>query len=108
MSARWFHRGQFLGTGETLLTSEGRRWTNICFFCPTCGELWARAMNDSSVFTTFTAPCELHPQTDIRIPGSLLLPWSWKPLDGLPKEVLEREFILHYQNWKRHDHQSCT
>ena len=70
------------------------------FFCPVCGEVWARAVIDGTRFSVWAVPCERHTTTgqSISIHGSLWLSGSSEYIKHLPKEVLQRELLVHL-NW---------
>jgi len=71
---------QFLGTHVVL--PESKLW-----FCPHCGDVWARAVVEKAEWQSYRVPCPKHPKG-----GSLWLSWDKEYLAALPKPVLEYEF----------------
>lgn len=82
------------------------RWrrSSLAWFCPFCGDVWARALlTDSteklSAFEVFTVSCEQHPDY-WNIPGSLLSRGLEGLLEVLPEVLLKRELELSLRNIK--------
>lgn len=81
-----------------------------CFFCPACGDIWARMVllepGKHSYFTLEWRKCEKHEANGPRafdLPGSLWLDWNVDYTDNLPPAILQREFdlhIKHYLKWQ--------
>lgn len=75
------------------------RRTGAAYFCPFCGDIWARVvLYDSAGRQAFLEPervsCETHPD-DWNVAGSLLAPGLTALLDLLPKPLVQREFAIH-------------
>lgn len=90
---------------------------NIAYFCPSCGDIWARVVSDkSSYWHIETVSCEKHEPKGMaewaRIPGCLSLPvffekknlavpfWG-RAIDVFPEAVLKRELTLLLDNYER-------
>lgn len=71
------------------------------FFCPTCGEIWARVLEEGRWHQVYTVGCSKHSHWDI--PGSLWLSWDSNWNAALPPEVIRREFHLVLQQWEKED-----
>jgi hypothetical protein len=72
------------------------------YFCPTCGQIWARVVTPPSLFHVYVTPCENHPQSPFIVAGSI-----WDPLDrdfneALPLSTITREFALHCAHYDRY------
>ena len=74
------------------------------YFCPVCGEIWARAIFFGKDFkhVPVLQPCHKHPTTKWHIAGSLLqrsnldgLPHDPILLEHMPEALLKRELELH-------------
>lgn len=86
--------------GNRLLASGPHYWwdearyerTSYAFFCPHCGETWARVANDASAhfWQAINAPCPKH-GTDYREGGTFILPWHRGCPEWLPPEVIQYE-----------------
>ena len=75
------------------------------FFCPTCGQIWARVVINGAEWSCKEQPCQLHPDLSgwDRIHGSMASsrsfemawPGDWAiTLEYLPRKILQREFEL--------------
>lgn len=100
----FFIEGQYFGKalrGPYTDTSGVTYWPGSnAWFCPLCGDVWARACVEGATFTTITAVCRKHPATsngpyDRRFPGTLWKPYLGRLLEAFPEEVLQRELSLH-------------
>jgi len=98
---RFFIRGQPFGAAErglVFIHAEACQPWSIAFFCPQCGDVWAKAEIEGSRYHVYTHPCDKHPsRTPVWIndvPGSILLPLDKDYNDALPLAVLKREFDL--------------
>ena len=74
--------------------------SSLAWFCPICGEVWARACVDGAMFTTVPAVCRKHPATtagpyDRRFPGAIWATHLGRLLKDLPEAVVRKEFLLH-------------
>jgi hypothetical protein len=90
--------GKHLGTGPRKperVHEQMQIPTSYAFFCPVCGDLWARCpvVNlDGTVqpWMPWRIKCRKHPPVySIEVPGSLFLTWDKGFNDAMP-EVLER------------------
>lgn len=71
-------------------------WSRV-WFCPVCGEVWARVEIAGSRFHVLTAICEKHPKDYgwmTELPGSLWSGYERDFNDSLPDEVMRREVGL--------------
>lgn len=74
------------------------------FFCPVCADVWARAAvlrSDGQMMraVVWTRPCHKHTGDGYGISGSLLLPWDRGFNEALPLAALQREVVLHCDDW---------
>lgn len=69
--------------------------TSLAYFCPHCGEVWARRWLSDAPWSTINLGCPKHPYLS-DTPGTLIPPWL-HTLDGFPPGVLRREFNLRYK-----------
>jgi hypothetical protein len=76
--------------------------TGYAWFCPTCGDIWARAVVEGCSFQLIHMPCVLHPHPfPTREPaGSLYIFWDQLFLDTLPLALLHRELLLHLNHFE--------
>lgn len=99
----------FLGSsllGSSAIEMEGNkhglRPLSTAYFCPECGEVWARAMIPGQKWEVWHLHCEKHELPyPFRVPGSMWIPWERTFNDALPRVVLEREFYLHLAVYDR-------
>lgn len=96
LTQQFFVGNQYLGEAPRGLASRTNSPPpSLAFFCPQCGEVWARCPIDNQRWTISHSPCEKCDRIDIlTLPGSL-----WRALDtefqnALPREALLREFHL--------------
>jgi hypothetical protein len=69
------------------------------YYCPHCGDVWARLINPkSSQWVFYAADCEKHPtayNTLFGVPaGSICKSYDLPLLDALPLDLLRREVLL--------------
>ncbi len=88
--------GQFKFNRLSLLSGRA----GICYFCPRCGDIWARIVfqNRSQRDLDYAwerVACEKHPDAFGTIAGSLLTGPLMFFLDYFPRPLLQREFIIH-------------
>lgn len=98
----FFIQGEFLGT--SLVEGEDRRgasrppWS-IAYFCPACGEVWARIHFEGQRFYTCTRLCDKHAsEMRIEVPGSIWVPFEPAIMRELPEAVLRRELQTHLKH----------
>ena len=87
---------------EGTLAPGGFDYSSIAWFCPECGEIWARAVVEGSPFRVLTRRCGKHPArwlTDL--PGSLLISWLDDFNPTLPLALWQREVLLHLDCYER-------
>lgn len=77
---------------------ELQRPRSYAYFCPVCGELWAKcpvevvATGEVLQWMTITTNCRKHPQGCWRAPGSLSLNYEEAYSTSFPDEVVRWEF----------------
>lgn len=91
MAAHYFVGTRLIGSAPSAWwCSTSQFFDSLLLICPTCGETWARIVLDSSKEWFFRRThCPAHGG------GSFIPPWSF-PLETLPTQVLNREFLLAY------------
>lgn len=84
--------------------------SSVAYFCPVCGDIWARALVENTTWRIEATPCESHVFHAVssykRIPGSFLTSTlsaentttgsRAQTLDVMPNSVLKREFLLSF------------
>ena len=100
MPATYFLGNRLLATGTPLnwggSVIPGPCGRNLAFFCPSCGEVWARVVDSSaSGWHSVTRGCAQHPRSGADdSAGSFIHPWIQHGLPELPDAVLEYEMQL--------------
>jgi hypothetical protein len=77
-----------------------QRPASYAWFCPECGEVWARSVCGTARFQITTQPCATHRDPllpRIMVSGSLVLPFDKDFNDSLSPALWLREFQLHYK-----------
>lgn len=70
------------------------------YFCPDCGEVWARVSIPGRPFAVFARLCERHCRGWLsNVGGSLWLDWHRDFNESIPMTLLMREFCLHLALW---------
>jgi len=69
--------------------------SGYAWFCPQCGEVWARAAVEGRPFTVWTRRCIACPGLRYEFAGSIILDWEREFNEALPRAVKEREMALH-------------
>lgn len=95
--------GKYLGSaqrGLTFINGGIGAPQSYAFFCPLCGDLWARCpveANDglTEEFMVWTKCCKKHGRHSFDLPGSLYMAWDKSFSDSFPDELLREEF-KHY------------
>ena len=98
----WFIGGKLVATGECgpeRVHDQFHAPYSLAYFCPTCGEVWARrCITPATQWFVYTIPCE---KCNQRLPYQLFLPGSVYPdysdesfLNNLPFAVLKHEAEL--------------
>ncbi len=88
--------------GEINYTADTRDiwwWTSSAYFCPVCGEIWARIVMETregkqQPFSPKIVSCPQHPDP-WNVPGSLLTGFMVDKFDALPPDAIKREFEIH-------------
>lgn len=101
MPASYFLGSTYLGeVARVRWKAEDPTSVSLVYFCPKCGEIWARAYDTQATdWMVVTRGCVKHPTWAFE-PGGLL-GLSWFKSQDLPLPVLEREFHLWYEHHKR-------
>lgn len=92
----------FLGNKLLGQSSQLSRWedhkvnhTNMAFFCPKCGEIWGRIMDERVAgWFAVTSLCAKHNG------GSFIAPWR-SSFEELPPEVLRYELQTRLDQFER-------
>ena len=100
-SAEYFLHGTYLGGLQYDSGRSDLGWhrSSVAFFCPTCGDTWARMVVTASEgrachFDVERVGCERH--FDLwNIPGSTLVGRLEGLVEDLPPALLRREFEVH-------------
>jgi len=104
MFTRHFHvEGKYLGSREEGLQyihGELHQPQHYAYFCPECGDTWARLPVDGVTtpnwWRIMGGNCRKHPgPSRFTVPGSLLLSWDEKFGENLPDGVIRWEFERH-------------
>lgn len=96
--ATYFLGGRLLAQGPSVWwshTEDQRR--SLAYFCPSCGEIWARMWLARGPWDLVHRTCErCGPTTSEPLgePGSFFHPWRQPPIDNLPRELLLYEANL--------------
>jgi hypothetical protein len=80
--------------------AELHRPFSIAWFCPFCGDIWARRIiageGKDSTWTLYHIPCSKHPHSLSRgLSGSVWLSYETDFLNHMPLPVIRREALLH-------------
>ena len=70
----------------------------IAFFCPFCGDIWARRIivGGNTEWALFHVPCSKHPHSISRgLSGSIWVGFNTDSDRNLPRALLHREALLH-------------
>lgn len=110
----------FLGerlAGTTNLPDAAFGRDSIAYFCQRCGVIWARIYVEGAEeeWKVEIGPCEKHQGINAidwsKVPGSLItlgmrkgeigIPWQARALDYLPRQLQNREVLLHIAHLER-------
>jgi hypothetical protein len=98
-TATFFIGGKFFGIGNVGYGYNRRAGhyapESLAYFCPTCGEIWARIAVADAIWQTYRAYCEQHPAPWYMPAGSIILPWVEEMAITFPEEVLKREILIY-------------
>lgn len=109
----YFLGNQLIASALPLRAPSGSQ--SQAYFCPTCGDIWARLVAEDSedYFDINVVYCERHEWRGVpgwgTVPGTLcqgsvvnLSTMRWiAAIEALPMPVLEREFLVLYQRYLR-------
>lgn len=80
----------------------------FAFFCPRCGDLWARCPVEGHTpfepvwtWAAWSISCRKCRPNFGEVPGSLIFPWACEFNEDLPLEVMQRELTIHLDWWER-------
>lgn len=93
----YYLHGKHMGTSELTTFSARLKWyhRSYAFFCPACGEIWARCFVEGEPWAVVHTPCERCGKFSvIEVPGSLWIPLHPEFNNSLPRSLLLREFTL--------------
>lgn len=103
MSSQWLVKE---GGEETYFESPSAPFLsgNVAFFCPFCGEIWARELRTDvpepqfpSWISLYASCTKCPPRHREEIPGSL-----FRSAQSIPDSLLEREFFIHVNYLRRY------
>lgn len=92
----YFLEDKYIGTGvaNDFYTSYMQRWVpwSMAYFCRDCGNIWARIINDNNPkWQVRMRRCPKHG------PAQLYIPFQPSYVEGMPIELLAREFLIAYK-----------
>lgn len=96
MPALYFLGNKLLASGPALSKWDDSRVNhqNIAHFCPQCGEIWGRIMDERVAgWACQITLCRKHGS------GSFIAPWRWA-FDELPPEVLRYELQIRLDSFQ--------
>jgi len=93
--------------GNRILGSSPLKWwddttlsrASWVLVCPTCGDSWARVVDNPSDWLPVRMGCHKHPWATSDVGGSFIFSWLQR-IDALPPEVLRYEFELRMKEWE--------
>lgn len=91
----------FLGSVERTLTrvhAEMQEPYSHAWFCPSCGDVWARAHINNHKFTIEGGYCRKHADpSPFNVPGTMMIVWNeeFNSLLLSCPDAVKREFELH-------------
>ena len=101
----FFIEGKYYGfgiRGPALMHGLQGRARSYAFFCPYCGEVWARCQVETAAsadkhenYVVWSVPCRKHPAYQYEVAGALTLQFEEPFNDGFPEEVLQWELARH-------------
>jgi hypothetical protein len=102
----WFQfRNQHLGTTKRsteIIHGAVMAPRSLAFFCPECGEIWARHYVEGQFWQTMALACDKHPpRHPAWVTGSMWIDWDKAYQLSMPMACLLREFWWHL-NWWEH------
>lgn len=101
----FFVGSTFMGNGQRdMLDHEPKRSPPLstAFFCPKCGEVWARTVIPGQAYMVYALLCERHTlDWPWQVPGSIWLACEAQHNASLSREMLEREFAIHLAHYDR-------
>lgn len=94
--------GRYLGQAprsRVMVHGEPQYPRPYAFFCPCCGDVWARCPIDGAPedWMVWSLACRKHRVGQLGVPGSLMLTWDAAFNKGFPQEVIEWEFERHLE-----------
>lgn len=100
--AEVFIDGRYYGRMDLPFGRVGKVHTppeGAVFFCPHCGDVWARVLEEGRYHQGYAVGCSKHSHWDV--PGSLWLSWDSNWNAALPPDAIRREFLLTLDHWSR-------
>ncbi len=100
MKRHFFVRDQYLGSADimplTAVKGELQPPWARAWFCPLCGEVWARAAIEGQPYGVYSLSCDKHPsQWEHSVNGSIWIDHDRDYIESLPPYALRRELLLH-------------
>jgi len=102
--SHWFVEGTHLGQSPRTVrfVHANLQWPDgLLFYCPNCGEAWARIAVEGSKTYAYAQPCRKCPGHYGAIPGSVWIDWDADYRAAMPPRVLARELRLHLEAWDK-------
>lgn len=101
----WFLDGKCIGQAPCKaehVRNEMHPPLSLAFFCPVCGDVWARRMIEPATrWNVLTRECKKHPSPRYCEPqGSVWIEYDKDFLDNLPKNILQYETLLRLESDK--------
>ena len=103
MNQLWIINDDHLGPypiGLERSHAELHRPMNVAFFCPLCGDIWARRVVEGGdpQWVLWNRLCKRHPSSISRgCSGSVWQNYDTEYLTNMPLDLLRREFLLHME-----------
>lgn len=103
--------GKYLGQAPRKLVfihAQLQEPNSYAFFCPICGEVWARCpiqrgsgeyrvAEPTTHWQIFHVACKKHYMHAYSVPGGLTIDWDKEFSDALPEAALRWELVRHLQ-----------
>lgn len=100
----FFVGDKYLGRGIARPPARGTP-SHYAWFCPQCGEIWARAVVElpGIEWQTYRVLCPRHQHPGwFTVPGSIWQMLDTELNDALPPAALQREFTIHLNHFDTH------
>ena len=101
----FFVGNEYLGSSDRLpvfVHEQQQRPQSVAYFCPECGDVWARAVIEGVDYSPWSMSCSKHPRFRSLVAGSLWMDWDKDYTKAFPRAVLERELQMHLAHYDRY------